>query len=422
MDTDNIQKKEFVNTTSIVNILTKYKYIFYSIFTASVVIVYLYYQIDLASNDPKAFTKNFTYNIFAIIVPIIGVLCIILLTTIDKDYGTFILISTIFIIAVFGIIFYFLQTSLSQYIFNKYLFYIVIIAIILIGLTIVYTIFSGTLRRLNGWTGFAANLFFYIPCLIRDGINILIDEYKSFSNTLTILFIMEIVLILMYFWLIPLTSKAMLPETVPLLVEPVMLNTSLPIELTSTDLSNNGFGMSMWVQLNPAPSNKLAYSKEYSIFTFSNITDKKDTSHFELKYVETPIDNFILNIGNSSNGTFKTTLPLQRWNNIFFNCTVSKSPTPTTVENTEPINETSSIIIDVFINGSLAFSCPLEKPFPKFSNKDTITIGKRNISIKNANMEGLYGAICNMLYYKKPLTKMAIVYNYNILTVRNPPL
>jgi hypothetical protein len=98
-----------------------------------------------------------------------------------------------------------------------------------------------------------------------------------------------------------------------------MLNTSTPIELTTTDLSNNGFGMSMWVYLNPAPSNKLGYSQETSIFRFSNETNNDAPPHFDIKYSDSSTNNFIINVGGSSSGAFTTTLPLQRWNNIVFN-------------------------------------------------------------------------------------------------------
>jgi hypothetical protein len=42
--------------------------------------------------------------------------------------------------------------------------------------------------------------------------------------------------------------------------------------------------------------------------------------------------------------------------------------------------------------------------------------------IMNINANGLYGSICNIVYYKDPLTKRQIVLNYNILSQNNPPI
>jgi hypothetical protein len=105
--------------------------------------------------------------------------------------------------------------------------------------------------------------------------------------------------------------------------------------------------------------------------------------------------------------------------------------------------------MDVFVNGNLV------KTFSQFylnkTNGDVMTFGtditstytiKENDStqksvIKSAkpsNTElkdisksgftnnGLYGAICNVVYYKKPLDNGQIITNYNMLSVNIPPI
>ena len=74
--------------------------------------------------------------------------------------------------------------------------------------------------------------------------------------------------------------------------------------------------------------------------------------------------------------------------------------------------------VDMFINGVLkrAFTYDgINKPIPIVKNNSQISIGE-------LEKDGLYGAICNIVYYNSPVTKMALVYNYNTLSIQNPPV
>ena len=396
-----------------------------------VILSYIYYQIDLASLDNKSFTSKFLYNIFAIVLPVIGVLCFVMLTTIDKGFGIYIISASIFAIALFGMGFYFLQTNFSQYIFNKYLFYIVIVFGIIIALSIIATLFSGTLQRQAGWTGFFANLLFYIPCLIRDGIRGVINEYNTFSTTLAILFVIELLILLMYFFLIPLLNNKVVPANISLLDDPVMLNMAVPLSVapiyTGTGPWNN-FSISMWVYVNPAPNTKTSYTKKTPIFSYA----PSDTdNYFTLNYENSEYNKTLFNIDISntvtdsifgSNNQKPLKMELQRWNNIVFNVITQDVPTTTTPTTTTPTSTTPIIekqtTIDIFLNGDLIQSSPLNST-PLFSPKDMIKIGSGK---EDANINGLYGAICNIVYYREPLTRLSLIYNYNKLVINNPPV
>ena len=93
----------------------------------------------------------------------------------------------------------------------------------------------------------------------------------------------------------------------------------------------------------------------------------------------------------------------------------------------------------MFVNGILERSITFDDPeiIHSFTKGESMTIGHvipMNSSVKtaadgvkgatgvNSNKEGLYGAICNIVYYQQPLTQMALVYNFNLLTIRNPPV
>jgi hypothetical protein len=386
-----------------------------------VIMGFIYYQIYLASKDPKAFTKNFAYNIITIVAPIIFILALIVFTSFEKDIRVYTLYGSLFIVGLVFLVFYFLKTSISKYIFNDYLLYFVIVLIVLFGLSIIFTIFSETLRKLNGWTGFFSNLLFYIPCLLRDFIKELTNEYNSFSTTLMILFVFEIILILMYFFIIPLIHNKSFPEKTIILNDPVMINTQMDMCNSLKDSTNSNFSISMWIYLNSMPKSKKSYTEETTIFNYS---DKSGTSpHIKITYLNNDrgSNNFIMYIGPEK---FNISLPLQKWNNFVINYVTYDTPAPTpataTTQATEPAKKT--YIGDIFINGVLERSYTFKSnETPLFTNTDIMTIGDGKIG-QNFQSDGLYGAICNIVYYKKPLSQLAIIYNYNLLSIKNPPI
>ena len=91
---------------------------------------------------------------------------------------------------------------------------------------------------------------------------------------------------------------------------------------------------------------------------------------------------------------FDMLIESQKWNNIVFNYNHNR--------------------IDLFINGDLVKTHIFEASNePKRDyDKDLFKIGGDNID----------GAICNIKYYKKPLTKYQITSFYNLLNGKNPPI
>lgn len=417
------------------------------------ILYFINYELDLASNDPKAFTKNFMTYIFVIVIPVISVFALMTTLAYSSVVSAYVIFGGIAIAALFGAGAYFLQTSLSKYIFNKYLLYVVVVAIFLVGLSILATLFSGTLRKLTGWTGFVINLLFYIPCLLRDAIHGAIKEYQTFSSTLVILFVVEVVCLMMYFFLIPFVKTKMFPPSIQLINEPVMLNTSLPLK-TPPDLSGN-YGISMWIYLNPGSKAKPGYAVETPIFSFLDASGNK---HVQVTYsnLEQGNNDHILYVGDQA---FPMTLPLQKWNNIVFNCATYNDPLPTSspAPTTAPPSFWSNMLkyfykspaptdspptlkkttVDIFVNGYLERSFTYDREYPVYSSADTLftgnnpsmtttvktaPCGSKGANGKNSNEEGLYGAICNVVYYRQPLTKIALTYNFNFLTIHNPPI
>jgi hypothetical protein len=90
-------------------------------------------------------------------------------------------------------------------------------------------------------------------------------------------------------------------------------------------------------------------------------------------------------------------------------------------------------ITDIFIDGVLARSCTSETAEKngetyntKFLDTDVLYIGNGHVGqsarFANSNIDGLYGAICNIVYYTRPLTRLAIIYKYNSMLLSNPPI
>jgi hypothetical protein len=527
----------------------------------SVVIVYLYYQIYLASKDEKAFTKNFIYNVITIAVPIILILGLIVFTSFEKEIKTYVIFGSLFVCAMIFTVFYFLKTSLSAYIFNDYFLYTVVALSVLIGLSIIFTLFSGTLRKLNGWLGFFSNLIFYIPCLIRDFIKEFIKEYNTSSTTVLILFVLEILLIIMYFLIIPLVNDKSLPEKIVILDDPVMINTQMDMCSKLKDSTSSNFAISMWIYLNSMQKTKKSYNEETTIYNYSDRSG--NNPHIKITYFNNDrgSNDFIMYVGSQK---FNISLPLQKWNNFVVNYTTydpeiiqpennkkevygngdtyqgeMKIDGPNQIKegkgkltyangdiyegqwlnnkksglgkmtyaagrveegkwaNNEQIAfftyetrtgdftgtgtiEYSSIgtyvgdikygkkhgygkmtytgttktteygywrndlfqgeeqeqwlktddsdispkkyTIDIFINGVLERSYTFKgNEIPVFDKNDVMTVGGGTIGQKFQS-DGLYGSMCNIVYYKKPLSQLAIIYNYNLLSIKNPPI
>ena len=82
--------------------------------------------------------------------------------------------------------------------------------------------------------------------------------------------------------------------------------------------------------------------------------------------------------------------PLQKWNNIVINY--------------------NGGTIDIFLNNELVKSSIGIVPYYKL---DSLNVGEEN---------GLEGAICNLVYFKKPLSNSNMYYLYNLVKNKTPPI
>ena len=328
-----------------------------------------------------------------------------------------------------------------EYILNLYITYVFIFVIVVLGLAILYNVLINYFAKIDGWTGFAVNLIFYIPCLVIDLIKYIKSEFGVTPNVVFIIFVLEVLVILAYVTLPYIMRKVTSSKGTVLVSDPIFLDTKMPLltsnqlpsiqRETQTDMSGNqvltgllattvdvkngnysnvyykNYAISMWIFVNPQPASSL---KEQIIFEYDNTnlsynypkprityySDPVSSSDVYLIYFTTPMaPNYSMTVDDDAIASrFRLAgLSPQKWNQFVFNYVGSKA--------------------DLFINGELVTSFDLTGQMPTYNVYDHISMGQDN---------GLDGAICNAMYYTHPLTNMEIVNAYNLLQFRNPPI
>ena len=391
--------KMFVDT-DLQNCLIKYGIIYIFIF---VVVILLGY----AANDPAALTTKLYIYLFGLIIPFIILYFLLMNKTKNLGSNYNLLVITLCLIFFFTILYYFTNTNSASFLVASYIINILLFVIIIVGLAIFFYIYSNYLKSLSGWTGFFVYFLFYIPCLLIIFLKYILNEFKMTTNIVFVLFILEIVLILLYFYLPKILNKLSQKDGIVILEDSAFLDKqqilSSSIDLKIPDLEPNGsqkhifrrnYSISLWVYLNEQSSDYKAYSKETNIFDYGNgkprITYYNDS--YDSKYTDKYI--FYFNESHGDKSGFEISLPHQKWHNFVFNYRDS--------------------MVDLFINGNLEKSYSFtENNNQTFFANDQITIG---------NTDGLYGAICNIKYYTEPLTQFQIINMYNLLMNKNPPV
>jgi hypothetical protein len=287
---------------------------------------------------------------------------------------------------------------------GTYVLTIILGIIILLTLSILFTIINTHLRSYTGWGGIFIRLLFYLPCLLIDFVEYMKQQFKLTTNTTYILFITELILIIFYLYFPKLATKVLsgtngtpilsdsrfLTHEYSLNINNMMIKdkkSNKPDQETTKTTYREDFAISMWTYINPQPDNYSAYHNESNIFTFADNTPR-------ITYYNKPDD---INSRNKlvfyyKEDQYTITNEPQKWTNIVLNY--------------------SSNNLDIFINGELKRTFTITEP----NNYDTlneIVIGSKN---------GLDGAICNIAFFNKTLSKFEINNIYKLLMNKNPPV
>jgi hypothetical protein len=253
------------------------------------------------------------------------------------------------------------------------------------------------------------NIVFYIPCIFSGGFDAImksvVSEYKANSLSTYIILLIVIILILLYFFIVPrLQSNYNKQGGKQLLESPINTNNLTILssyqELNETDEFDYQYGISLWLLIDSAPPNT---NSNYTTFTSllnyggkPNILYKADINTLMItmdqEQLSKKVNNKFIEYDENGNRIIykNTNLLLQKWNNIIINY--------------------NGGTLDVFLNGELVKSSIEVIPYMKY---DALTIGTDN---------GINGGICNVVYFKNPLTLSKIYSIYNNLKNTNPPV
>jgi hypothetical protein len=271
----------------------------------------------------------------------------------------------------------------------------------IILLAVGFNIFQAKLTNIKGIPGFIVNFIFYIPCLIRDFVAYMKNQFSLTPSITYLLLGLEVIVILLYLMLQKLLGATIKSDADVVLQEAKFLNMK-PLQvaavnefykdksqkLNKVNTKFTTFSLSSWIYINQ--NNSTAHS---NILRFG--PSNSDISHPQIKYNghhngKTKLE--IIFNGNDDDN-FNMVIENQKWNNFVFNFIGDRA--------------------DLFVNGDLVKTVTFKYDnAPDFKDTDVFEIGD----------VGLDGAICNVKYYKTPLTKFQITNIYNVLNKQNPPI
>jgi hypothetical protein len=247
---------------------------------------------------------------------------------------------------------------------------------------------------------FIVKLIVYIPCLIIDCSNAILEQFNLAKKEYTVLVILliEILLIAGKFLVPKLFNKAVNYNGIVLTdkVYPLEAKRNVTISPTLMNLSQNvNYGFSCWVYIHPSPPNtNEAYIENTTLINLGNVPNiqfnaQKNCLVFSVDVVDVNGSSRTV-IVPESNSSKDIVIPYSKWNHIFVNFMEGN--------------------LDIFVNGEIVMTSPDIIPY---KNPNMLIIG---------SSPGIYGETCSLVYYKNPLLAENIKLMYNTMKAFNPPV
>jgi hypothetical protein len=269
----------------------------------------------------------------------------------------------------------------------------------------------------NAFFSLIKNLFFYIPCLLSDFINLLSGDLKNTSLGNLIILGITIIIIILYFSSSWVEKKINTDGGKLLINRPIYTenNTVLAnyLQLNGTDILGNipynyQYSISCWICIHSMPpSTNANYGKATSMLNFGGKPDilynsKKNTliitvptndissSVTKNTVIHTPSNYVELDENNRRVVYKKEYMPLQKWNHfvIIYN----------------------GGTMDIFMNNELVASSIEISPYMSYDN---LTVGTN---------KGVSGGICNVIYFNKVIKGSDVRFLYNSVKNSTPPI
>ena len=269
------------------------------------------------------------------------------------------------------------------------------------------------------WSSLLFKIVIYVPCMCLNLADYFRGELKLAQRqwTYVILLFFEIAFVALLF-LLPKIFDAVVNHNGEVILDKVLpLNEkSEPLDITTPNSDNSttvsltpsladnvktntphySYGISAWFYIHPEPP-KNSYSPAddgISILNFATDANGADAQGAPQVFFNPKTNQLVISVQTETNNTVKVDVPnqilLQRWNHLF-------------------INFNNSGIMDVFLNGHLESSTP--NVIPKLPK--TLIVGSPG---------GIYGQICNVVYYKDVVGSQGVSWIYNSHKLLNPPL
>ena len=367
------------------------------LFVSNIILLVTMYSV--LSAEQIGSTSKYIY-IFISMALVSGSLLYYILSANSNDSRS-ILIAMLIVFVFVGSVYQFDSTSTSFHdqIF-KYSTYLVGSLCIFVGLAMLTNGIYRSIRNISGIPGFIINFILYLPCLINDFTEFIKDEFKLTPPTTYILLAVEMLLISIFIAISYIPKLAINLGGTPIVsdvtfidskyvyknvIEPPKVDTLMETPMQTT----NRYAISLWTYVNQRTHQS---NRSVNIFSYGSEDSWKPRIEFVgamNKHTEKYKD--IYRITFASGSSYEVEIASQKWNNFVFNY--------------------NGDFVDLFINGSLvrSFTCA-----PEYNiTTDQLIIGDEN---------GVYGAICNVVYYNDPLTLREITAAYNLLNLRNPPI
>jgi hypothetical protein len=327
--------------------------------------------------------------------------------------------------------------------------FILNLLLVLVILTIIYkTIYTelpyGNSTK-NSFFDLLISVIFFIPCIFSNIYDFIMNTFiKDYNSATTGTFTLIIVMILLFLsiYILPTFEDTVILQGGKLLIdEPINTRhetelatyNTLKINLKDTfknkitnyfkDNTNNylnysldiskfdyRYALSFWVFLDSMPpSTNESYDKYTSILSYGGKPDilfnpslntilvtmkmkSVDANKFNILDIkETNYDdNYLIDNQSIVIVSKMENILLQKWNQFIINC--------------------DGGIIDIFYNNELVKSAIDIVPY---MTMDNLTVGQER---------GIYGGVCNVVYYNEPLTITQMYYSYNTVKSSDPPI
>ena len=306
------------------------------------------------------------------------------------------------------------QSSIISFILNLLL---VLVILMLIYKTINVELPGKANSKKDSFFSLILNLILYIPCVLSGFFDSGVKKINSVKtaasgdNTqvlssiiLLVCTIIVLAILLIVYYKMPSIKALITLQGGKLLVnKPVDTNTLYTLasyeELNGTDKFEYQYGLSFWVFLDAnSPSAKSSSNEFVSLVNYGNkpnILYKASTNTLMITMEQkglTKKENKLIDFDENGNRIIykQNNLLLQKWNNIIINY--------------------AGGTLDIFFNNELVKSVIEVVPYMTL---DSLTIGTN---------EGVNGGICNVVYFKSPLTTTKMYILYNMVKDKTPPI